>query len=338
MRNKTQVMKFLASNYGKRGIAELFDMKRVNTKEGRRRLRLQAAAFPGLVPYVLSRETVTTMRDDFVERDHKLVAAFDATERTSPAPTVRDQKQIADHVCPFAALMPHACFSIEASDGNPLFSMSPRDVNNMVDQKVEHYIYTGNDALGDPKYVKPPIDAGGLFVQAVIFINTTDAPDLTMTTIIWHDRQRMLRPGGLEMERAVATTLDESPSSPVFPMRSLGASVLDTIFASKQGHAKTTDRARIRDKRMTAGIQVAPSEVVYVYPSRARVPSVGAAGEPIEWSHSWRVRGHMRKLPKTEMHGTNRMGHPIKGYTWVKECRHGNLALPEKIKEHRVNL
>jgi hypothetical protein len=57
-----------------------------------------------------------------------------------------------------------------------------------------------------------------------------------------------------------------------------------------------------------------------------------AIGEPIEWQHQWRVRGHWRKI-SDQMVGKDREGdYCIVGRTWVKDFVKGDGPLIEKTR------
>lgn len=121
--------------------------------------------------------------------------------------------------------------------------------------------------------------------------------------------------------------IDDRIRSSCIAMAKIVAELLGRMKKSRIGKEKVhiLHKTRIDSKKQFYKF----SNIHYIYGKNKELPKSGIKGNKIDWTHSWLVRGHWRKVDGI---GKDRNGdYTIEGMTWVNPHKKGEGVLVKKI-------
>lgn len=110
--------------------------------------------------------------------------------------------------------------------------------------------------------------------------------------------------------------------------------LLERIHTDKSGTFSVNDRVKLRktkDRPKTEFYK--PRTAIYIADRVTAASRQTCHQRPVNWSHSWSVRGHWRRLNNPESIGLDREGNRTTlGYTWVNSYKKGTGELLNKTR------
>lgn len=162
------------------------------------------------------------------------------------------------------------------------------------------------------------------FIFRCIFVNELSPADYDLVVLveIWVDD---------ELDRVVCTPYKSGDNDCIREFRPIISEYLKRLHTEDNGSVSCHGKAKYK---LPDGVKAEfkPSSVIYI--GKKGCAERTYESRPIDWTTSWNVMAHWRRLLNPESLGIGRDGERnIKGHTWITSFKKGDGPLVEKIRK-----